>query len=138
MSTTQSACTITLPAEGNLKDKLYHALTLNSNGRVEEANAATELVVGILFIDPNRDTADDDPVTVMDIAAGGIGLVKAQSAITAGQLLVPTTTAGKVDGKNKGSLNNDEVPFGIALEAAAAADEIIRFKAGYYSSEKSG
>ena len=128
MSTTQGVKTLTMPAAGNLKDKLYHALTINADGRVEEADAATEIVAAIMFIDPNRDTANDDPVTVMSIAGGGIGLVKASAAIGKGHILVASAVAGKVAGvANIGALADDQMGFGVALEAAAAADQIIRF-----------
>ena len=130
MSTTQCLTTVSLPAGENLNGDLYEVLTLNASGQVVKADTATEVVVGVLMIDPGRANAAGDHVTVGLIAGGGVGLVKASAAITAGALLIPTTTDGKVAGAaDTAALVDGQMAFGIAIEAASAADEVIQFLA---------
>ena len=70
-----------------------------------------------------------DFVSVIDLEAGGIALVKASGAIAAGRVLVPSTTAGKAGSvANIAGLSSDQMGFGIAMEAASAANEVIKFK----------
>ena len=61
------------------------------------------------------------PVAI--IGGGGILKIKAGGAITAGQLVVPSATAGRVDGvADIGSLADDQMAIGVALEDAADGD----------------
>lgn len=130
MSTTQGVMLASLPAGENLNDQLYEALTLNASGQVVRADAVKEVVVGVLAANPGRTTAAGDMVSVMLIGQGGIGLVKANAAITRGHILIPTTTAGRVAGvANTDAIADGVMGFGIALEAATAANDIIRFLA---------
>lgn len=129
VSTFQNCTIVSLPAGGDLDGNIYHALTLNSSGQVEEADATTEVVVGVLAEDPGT-TAAGDAVAVMLTGAGGVGLVKAGAAIAAGAILVPTTTAGKVDDvANTAAIIDAQMGFGMALQSATAADQIIEFLA---------
>ena len=130
MSTTQSAKLISVEAGENLNGDLYETLKINSSGQFVKTTDAADIVAAILFQDPGQDISAGDHVTVMDIAAGGIGLVKAQGAISAGELLAAHATDGKADGHAAfTNLASNQSAFGIALEAATAANEIIRFKA---------
>ncbi|MCY4318376.1 MAG: hypothetical protein OXE76_04130 [Alphaproteobacteria bacterium] len=131
MSSYQCVKTLSVPAGEDLNDRRYHALTINASGQFEMADAAGEVVHGVLWEDPGTIDAGR-AVTIMDVAAGGIGLVVAGAAIVAGQLLVASATDGRVAGvANVGALAADQVAFGVALEAAGAAGDIIRFKAGH-------
>lgn len=133
MSTTQGVRTLSVPAGEDLNGQLYAPLTIDGNGRYILADAATDVVHAILFMDPKRVTAAGDHVSVMDIHAGGIGLVKAAEAIAVGRILT-APAAGNEGGAesvaNIAGLVANQSGFGIALEAASAADEIIRFHAG--------
>ena len=133
MSTTQGAKTLSVPCGENLAGQLYAPLTISNNGQYVLADAPTEVVHAILFVDPGT-TAAGDMVTVMDIHAGGIGLVRMSGATGAGELLVSpaasdegsatTTGAGDI-----GDLGVDQVAFGTTLESGSAGD-IVRFHAG--------
>ena len=130
MSTFQCIKTISVPAGENLNGDLYELLTINGSGQFVKADAATEYPVAILAEDPGRTTAAGDYVTVMDLAAGGIGLVKAGAAIAAGAVLVPSTTAGHVDdAASLAGIATGAMGFGIAMEAATASGQVIKFKA---------
>ena len=130
MSTTKSIDLVNLPAGEDLNDALYHALTINASGQVIQTDATTDRVIGSLAENPGRTTVAGDMVAVQLVGKGGVGLVKANAAITAGHLLVPTATDGKVAGvANIAALSANQMGFGIALEAATAADEVIRYLA---------
>ena len=133
VATTQNIKTLTMVAGEDLNGKLYHALSVSSTaaikGQLEMTDAATDVVAAILYSDPGRTIAAGDVVTVMPIAGGGIGLVKANSAIAAGNLLIPTATDGEVaDVANIAALGANQMAFGIALEDAVA-DQIFQFLA---------
>ena len=129
MANDQCIKIVSLPAGADLTGAYLHALTIDATGRVVSADAATEFVIGILAEAPTVATIGFN-VSVMLIGGGGIGKCVAQAAITAGHVLIPTATAGKVAGvANIGALVADQMSFGIALEAAAAADQIISFLA---------
>lgn len=122
MTTTQKACSVNLPVGEDLNGKYAHALTIDSNGRAVMADAATEVIVGFLSEDPGRTTvAGADYVPVAIVGGGGVLNAVANAAITAGQIIIPTTTDGKVAGvANIGALVADQTACGIALESAAA------------------
>ena len=132
MSTYKSIKVINLPCGENLNGKLYHALTYNNAGQLIMADAATDDVVAVLAEDPGRATVAGDMVAVHDLSAGGVGLVIAAGAIAAGSVLVASAEAneGKASSvADIGALGSDQAGFGYALEAAGAADEVIRFHA---------
>ena len=95
----------------------------------DAADVGGRTPVGVLALDQ---TKADEAVTVVDLDGGGIGKVRAAGAIAVGQVLVPTAAnanVGSVDGVDgPGAIPEDTVAVGIALEAAAAAGEIISFK----------
>ena len=67
-------------------------------------------------------------ITVIDPFAGGIGLVKAGEAVTIGHYVHVDGTNGKAQGS--AALTAGRFYIGIAMEAAAAADEIFQVKLG--------
>ena len=130
MTTINNLEILSLPVAENLNDSLYEAVTLNASGRVTKADATTEVVVGIIAENPNRALVAGDYISIAPINLMGIGAVKASAAITRGNLLVPSATDGKVAGAaNVAGLATNQQAFGVALQAASAADEIIEFLA---------
>ena len=112
---------------GQAAGGVYSLLQIENDGdvgKVIKATAVTDTCIGILAEEPRKDaTTDGESVTVVLIAAGGIGKLRAGAAITAGQLIVPDATAGRVAGvANVGALAVDSMAIGIALESAVDGD----------------
>ena len=130
MANIQAGKCVTLVAGEDLRGDYGEILTIDTDGRVVRADAATEVVVGVLAEDPRKDAATTGHgVPVALIGTGGVLKGKAGAAITAGQLLVPTATAGRIGSvDDSGSLVADQMAFGIALEGAAGG-EIFSFLA---------
>ena len=115
---------------------LYELVAINSAGKVVKCDFDGTAVgerepAGILA----QDSAKlNDVVTIIDLDAGGIAKVKVNAAVAAGATLVPSVTAGKADDVAAvGVLAADQVPFGKALEAATAANQIVSFKIGRFA-----
>jgi len=108
-----------------------HELVAISGGRVVKADGdAADLQlrqpVGILAVDA---AAVGEAVTIVDLDGGGIAKVKVNAAVAQDAILVASNTPGKADDvAAEGNLAADQVAFGVALEAATAANEIISFK----------
>ena len=140
MSTYQSIKTVTMIAgEAFAAGSLYELLAISTvaatAGKLvkcdfNNADLGTREPVAILAQDK---AAAGDAVTVIDLDGGGIGKVKTNAAVAAGATLVPSTTAGRCDDvASVASVATDVIPFGKALEAAAAANAIIPFKLGRF------
>jgi len=127
MAGTQNTKTVNLVVGEDLNGDFAQALTIDSDGRVIKASAATSVIVGFLAEDPGRTTVDGvDSVPVTLIGGGGVGKAVAVGAITAGNIIIPTTTAGLVDGAaNIAALIANQMGVGYALEAATAANDVI-------------
>ena len=122
MASYQSCKVVSLPAGEDLTGDFAEALTVNSSGQVIKTTAATNHIVGALAENPAVSTTGV-AVPVAIIGGGGILKIKAGGAITAGQLVVPSATAGRVDGvADIGSLADDQMAIGVALENAADGD----------------
>ena len=122
MASYQSCKVVSLPAGEDLTGDFAEALTVNSSGQVIKTTAATNHIVGALAENPAVSTTGV-AVPVAIIGGGGILKIKAGGAITAGQLVVPSATAGRVDGvADIGSLADDQMAIGVALEDAADGD----------------
>ena len=116
---------VTLEAGEDLNDSQFEAVTINANGQVVKADAVTEVIFGFLVQNTGK-TEVGDAVTVAVVTGGGIAKAKASAAIVAGHLIIPTVTDGKVAGvANTAALAANQVAVGVALEAAAGANEII-------------
>ncbi len=135
MTAFQGISTISLPAaSSDLAGRLYRACAINSNGQVGVANLHYLAIIGIIAEDPGTIEAGED-VLVHDIAAGGIGAVEVENAVSAGQILHVASSSGVanrgrvngVDGIN--GLPADTMGIGVALESASAAGEVIMFLA---------
>lgn len=123
----QNVKVVNMIAGEDLRGDVYEALAVENDGgvgKVIKAATATAVVVGVLAEEPRTDvTTDGIAVPVALISAGGIGLMKAGAGITAGGLVIPTTTAGRVDdAANIGALIDDQMACGIALESAVDGD----------------
>ena len=122
MANYQSCKVVSLPAGEDLTGDFAEALTVNSSGQVIKTTAATNHIVGALAENPAVSTTGV-AVPVAIIGGGGILKIKAGGAITAGQLVVPSATAGRVDGvADISSLADDQMAIGVALEDAADGD----------------
>ncbi len=91
-------------------------------GKVVKATAVTDTVVGYLSESPDSATDTDGQNVPMGILTGKVPLV-AGDDITAGELIVPDTTAGRVASvANVGALAVDSMAIGVALESAVDGD----------------
>lgn len=120
---------------------------VNSSGQVVLAGGAaarsTDVVLGVIAEGTSESPSDvgtrtppvGSAVSIAHIGGGGILKVRAGASITAGQIVIPhasgTDAAGSVAGvADLGSLGQDQMGIGIAIESASAGD-IFRFAAGY-------
>lgn len=106
---------------------IYSLLQIENDsgvGKVIKTTAVTETAIGFLAEEPRTDlTTDGVTVAVVLVGAGGVGKARAGAAITAGQLIVPSTTTGRVVGvTGVGALAIDSMAVGIALESAVSGD----------------
>jgi hypothetical protein len=91
-------------------------------GKVIKATAVTNTVIGILAENPRTDLTTDG-LSVPVVLLQGKVAVKAGGAVTAGDLIVPDATAGRVIGvTGVGALAADSMAIGIALESAVDGD----------------
>lgn len=128
MSSSQQSKVVNLVAGEDLRGNVYHVLKIENDageGKVIKSTATTDTIVGVLAEEPRDDISTDGlGVPVAQIAAGGVLVMKAGATITAGQLIVADTTAGRVAGvADAGALPVDSMAIGVALENAADGDE---------------
>ena len=106
---------------------VYSLLQMENDGgvaKVIKSTGVTNTCIGFLAEEPRTDaTTDGETVPVVLISAGGVGKARAGASITAGQLIVPDTTTGRVAGvTGVGALAVDSMAIGIALESASDGD----------------
>ena len=118
MSNYQAVKVVSLPAGEDLTGDFAEIVKLNASGQVVKVTAVTDVTIGALSESaPSSDTGQG--VAVALIGGGGIIKVKAGGAITAGQLIIPHGTDGRVNGiANIAALAANQMAFGIALSAA--------------------
>lgn len=125
MSTDSNTVIISVIAGEDLRGDLYEILQIENDsdvGKAIKATGVTNTVVGVLYEEPTAGQTTDGLVVSMALLTGKV-LVKAGASITAGQLIVPDTTAGRVAGvSGVGSLAVDSMALGVALESAADGD----------------
>ncbi len=127
MAATQQPKVVNLVAGEDLNGDYGAAVSLNTSGQVVKSTTAGQLVIGVIAEDPERTTvAGDDRVPVALIAGGGVLRIRVgNAAVTAGQLLIASTTAGGVAGvANVNALTANQVACGVALEAGASSNLI--------------
>ncbi len=122
MAGTQSTKVVNLIAGQDLRGDFGELLQIENDagvGKVIKTTAVTNSPVGVLAEEPDADRTTDG-LTVPVALLEGIIKVKAGATITAGQLIVPDVTAGRVAGvANQAALVADSTAIGIALESAA-------------------
>lgn len=125
MASYEAARAVNLIAGEDLRSDVYEILKIEDDGnvgKVIKATGVTDTVVGILAENPRSDASTDGetvPVALLE----GVVKVKAGATITAGQLIVPDVTAGRVAGvANAGALAADSMAIGIALVSAVDGD----------------
>lgn len=125
MASFQSTVAVNMIAGEDLRGDIFEILQIEDDsnvGKVIKATAVANTVIGILAEDPDSE-ATTDGVTVPVILLQGIVKVKAGATITAGQLIVPDTTAGRVAGvANAAALAADSMAIGVALQSAVDGD----------------
>lgn len=122
MATYEGGKIVTLIAGEDLRSDLYEILKVENDsnvGKVIKATGVTDTVVGVLAENPySGESTDGKSVSVALLQ--GIVKMKAGASITAGQIIVPDTTAGRVAGvTGVGALAADSMGLGIALESAS-------------------
>jgi hypothetical protein len=122
MAAEQNTKTVNLIAGEDLRGDLYEVLMVENDsnvGKVVKATGPTVTVIGVLAEEPRSDASTDGetvPVTLLQ----GVVPMKAGASITAGQLVVVDSTAGRVAGvADAGSLAADSMAIGVALESAS-------------------
>lgn len=122
MSATQNVKTVNLIAGEDLRNGLGLLVQVENDtnvGKVIKTTAVTQTPVGVIAENPRSDVSTDG-YTVPVVLLQGVVKMVAGAAITAGQLIVPDTTAGRVAGvANVGALAADSMAVGVALESAA-------------------
>lgn len=125
MASSQSTKAVNLIAGEDLRGDVYEILQVENDGgvgKVIKATAVTDTVIGILAEEPRTD-ATTDGETVPVVVLEGVVKVKAGATITAGNIIVPDVTAGRVAGvANVGALAVDSMGIGVALESAVDGD----------------
>ena len=125
MSSFEATKAVNLIAGEDLRSDVYELLQFEDDGgvaKVIKTTAVTNTPIGILGENPDA-AATTDGVMVPVVLLQGKVSVKAGATITAGQLIVPDTTAGRVAGvANVGALAVDSMAIGVALESAVDGD----------------
>lgn len=121
----ESVTTVNMIAGEDLRGDVFELLTVENDGgiaKVVKTTGPTQTAIGVLAENPRSDASTDGlgvPVTLLS----GKTMMKAGGNITAGQLLVADTDAGRVVGvANVAALAADTMAVGIALESAVDGD----------------
>lgn len=125
MASAQSTRAVSMIAGEDLRGDLFELLQVENDagvGKVIKTTAVTNTPIGVLGENPDAE-ATTDGETVPVVLLQGIVKVKAGGAVTAGNLLVPDVTPGRVIGvAGVGGLAIDSMAIGVALESAVDGD----------------
>ena len=125
MASSQATKAVNLIAGQDLRGDLHELLQFENDSdvaKVIKTTAVTNSPIGVLAEEPRTD-ATTDGETVPVVMLQGIVKMKAGATITAGQLVVPDTDAGRVAGvANQAALVADSTAIGIALQSAVDGD----------------
>jgi hypothetical protein len=115
-----------MTAGEDLRNSLGLLVRVDNTGRVVRTTATTDTVAGVVSVQPyDSENALGTAVTIAQLQ--GTFTVVADAAITAGSLVHPTTTAGRVVGvANAAALPANVSAIGVALSAATAAGQSVR------------
>ena len=124
MATYRSAKAVTLPAGADLTGCYACAVKVNNLGQVVVGAAVGDIIIGTISEDPPS-AEIGTPVSVALVGGGGVLKFKAAGAIAAGNLIVANAD-GKVDDvANIAALATNTTAIAVAIQSAAAEDEII-------------
>lgn len=125
MASSQATKAVNLIAGEDLRGDIYEILQVEDDadvGKVIKATGVTNTVIGVLGEEPRTDVTTDGE-TVPVVLLEGVVKVKAGGTVTAGDLIVPDVTAGRVIGvTGVGALAADSMAIGVALESAVDGD----------------
>ena len=116
---------VTLEAGASLTGRANRLVMLNTSGQVVETTAAAQNPIGFVATDPGAGHAAGDGVSVVLIDGGGVAQAVASEAITRGQPVAVATGTGTNAGRVATPPAANEFGVGIALQAAAAAGDVI-------------
>lgn len=127
MASTQNGKAVNLIAGEDLRGDFGELLKIEDDadvGKVIKTTAVTDSPIGVLAENPDgAATTDGETVPVALLGGGGVLKMKAGGVVTAGDLIVPDVTAGRVIGvANQAALVADSTAIGIALESAVDGD----------------
>ncbi|MEE8609005.1 MAG: hypothetical protein V3S55_15480 [Nitrospiraceae bacterium] len=132
MASAQSTVAVNMIAGEDLRGDLFEILQVEDDGgigKVIKATAVTQVVVGVLAEEPRTDiTTDGETVPVALLQ--GIVKLKAGGTVTAGDLVVPDSTPGRVvTVATIAAMAIDSFALGIALKTAADGEifEMLAF-----------
>ncbi len=118
MAVNEATVAVTLIAAEALA--IGQTIEIDSSGEAAIPGAATDVIVGVA----GETVAIGDSVPVVQLT--GIVKMIAVGAITAGEVIVPIGTVGRVDGvAGLAALAADQMGIGIALESPAAAGQVF-------------
>ncbi len=122
MATQVNVITISMIAGEDLRGDQFEILQVEDDGgdgRVIKATAVANTVIGVLNNEPDAAATTDGSVVSVALLSG-IVKVKSGGTVTAGDLVVPDTTTGRVvTVANAAALAADSMAIGVALETAA-------------------
>lgn len=125
MASVQSTKAVNMIAGEDLRGDLHEILQVEDDGgvgKVIKATAVTQTVIGMLGEEPRTDETTDGE-TVPVVLLQGIVKMKAGGTVTAGDLIVPDSTAGRVvTVANIGALAVDSMAIGVALTTGVDSD----------------
>ena len=128
MASTQNVKTVNMIAGEDLRNAYGSILYIEDDsdvGKVIKTTApADQTPIGVLAEEPDSaSTTDGENVPVALFGGGGVFRVLAGGTVTAGQLLVADTTAGRVIGvADQDALVANVIAIGVALESAVDGD----------------
>ncbi len=125
MASEQAVRAVNIIAGEDLRGDYAELLKIEDDGgvgKVIKVTTTTDTPVGVLAEEPDgAATTDGENVPVALLQ--GVIKCKAGATITAGQLIIPDATAGRVAGvANQAALAADVVSIGTALESAVDGD----------------
>ena len=118
----------TFIAGANLDDHLYHTVKLNASGRVVVTDTATDIVLGVIAVDPGPSAAGASVTVALINGSDKLPFI-AGTAIARGNLLIVDVNGGR-HGRVQSvatlsAITSNGMAVGQALEAATANGQVI-------------
>ncbi len=125
MASVQSTRAVNMIAGQDLRGDLYEILQVEDDGgvgKVIKVTAVTQVIIGVLGENPDG-AATTDGETVPVVLLQGVLKMKAGGTVTAGDIVVADTDAGRVvTVADIATLVADSFAIGIALETGVDGD----------------